>query len=254
MPAFPGENWVNGLDNRSPGVKNSVHMSLLRRLPEAPVTTALIVANVLVFVIMVALSGHLPLARGFGAEVLVDAGASVGVPSWRWVTAAFIHVNALHIFMNMWVLAQIGVLGERAIGRGLFLATYVLTGASGNALGTFLALARERPPSVSAGASGAIMGLFGVAAVFAWRTGQQPIAKALAKNVLFILVLGFLLTSGGAVAVDNAAHVGGLLLGAVIGLLRARWPRPTTRGQEAVLFGGSIAIVAAAFVFVRLGG
>jgi rhomboid protease GluP len=229
-------------------------MSLLRRLPEAPVTTALIVANLLVFAIMVAVSGHLPLARGFGAEVLVNAGASVGVPSWRWVTAAFIHVNTLHILMNMWVLAQIGILGERAIGRGLFLATYVLTGAAGNALGTFLSLTRDRPPSVSAGASGAIMGLFGVAAVFAWRTGQQPIARALAKNVLFILVLGFLLTSGGAVAVDNAAHVGGLVLGAAIGLLRARWPRPATRAQEALFFGASAAIVGAAFLFVRLGG
>lgn len=229
-------------------------MSLLRRLPEAPMTTALIVANLLVFGVMVAVSGHLPLARGFGGQVLVDAGASVGVPSWRWVTAAFIHVNTLHIFMNMWVLAQIGVLGERAIGRGLILATYVLTGAAGNVLGTFLAIARDRPPAISAGASGAIMGLFGLATVYAWRRGQQPIAKALAKNVLFVLVLGFLLTSGGAVAVDNAAHIGGLLLGAAIGLARARWPGPTTRAQDAALIGGSFAIVAAAFVFVRLGG
>src|SRR5204863_5257717 len=139
------------------------------------------------------------------------AGASIGEPGWRWVTAAFIHVNALHIFMNMWVLAQIGVLAEGAIGRGLFLATYVVTGAAGNALGTYLAIARDRPPMVSAGASGAIMGLFGVATVFAWRTGQQPIARALAKNVLFILVIGFAVTAGGAIAVDNAAHVGGLL-------------------------------------------
>jgi rhomboid protease GluP len=218
------------------------------------VTATLIVANLLVFAVMVAVSGHLPLGGGFRAAVLIDAGASIGVPSWRWVTAAFIHVNALHILMNMWVLAQIGVLGERAIGRGLFLATYVLTGAAGNVLGTFLALARDRPPAVSAGASGAIMGLFGVAAVYAWRTGQRPIASALAKNVLFVLVVGFLLTSQGAVAVDNAAHIGGLILGAVIGLLRARWPRPTTRAQESLLFGASIAIVAAAFVFVRLGG
>jgi rhomboid protease GluP len=245
---------VFGLDNSGGRVKNSRHMSLLRRLPEAPVTTTLIVANLLVFAAMVGLSGHLPLARGFGAQVLVDAGATIGVPSWRWVTAAFIHINGLHILMNMWVLAQIGVLGERAIGRGVFLATYVLTGAAGNALGTFLALSRDRGPSVSAGASGAIMGLFGVAAVFAWRTGQQQIAKALAKNVAFILVLGFLLTSGGAVAIDNAAHVGGLLLGAVIGLLRARRPQPATRGQEALLVGGSVAIVTMAFLAVRLGG
>src|ERR1700749_1822529 len=163
-------------------------MNLWRRLPEAPVTSALIVANLVVFGLMVAASGHLPLARSFDVEGLYGAGATTDEPSWRWVTAAFIHVNVLHIFMNMWVLAQIGVLAERAIGRGLFLAAYLVTGAAGNGLGTFLAPPRHQP-HISAGASGAIMGLFGVATVFAWRTGQREIARLLAKNVLFVLVI-----------------------------------------------------------------
>jgi rhomboid protease GluP len=228
-------------------------MNLLRRLPEAPVTLALIVANLLVFGLMVVASGHLPLATGFDNRTLYFAGASIGVPSWRWVTAAFVHVNVLHIFMNMWVLAQIGVLAERAIGRGLFLATYVLTGATGNLLGTVLALARDRP-QLSAGASGAIMGLFGVATVFAWLTGQREIARALGKNVLFVLVIGFAATAGGTIAVDNAAHLGGLVVGAAAGLGRARWPRPAPRLVNALLIGGSLAGVAVAFVVVRLGG
>jgi membrane associated rhomboid family serine protease len=240
------------LDNRAAPVKNSALMSLLRRLPEAPVTSALVVANLLVFGLMVAASGHFPLARGFGGEDLYAAGATIGEPSWRWVTAAFIHVNVLHIFMNMWVLAQIGVLAERAIGRGLFLATYVATGTAGNALGTVLALARHRP-QISAGASGAIMGLFGVAAVFAWLTGQREIARALTKNVLFVLVIGFAVTAGGAIAVDNAAHVGGLVLGAAVGLGRARWPRPVSRRTNALLIGASLVVVATAFAVVRLG-
>ena len=227
-------------------------MSLLRRLPEAPVTSALIAANLLVFGLMVAASGHLPIARGFDNQSLWAAGATIGAPGWRWVTAAFVHINVLHIFMNMWVLAQIGVLTERAIGRGLFLATYVLTGAAGNALGTVLALARDRP-GISAGASGAIMGLFGVATVFAWLVGQRDIARVLAKNVLFVLVIGFAVTAGGAIAVDNAAHVGGLVVGALIGLGRARWPRPVSRWTDLVLVAASIAVVAAAFVAVRLG-
>jgi rhomboid protease GluP len=228
-------------------------MSLLRRLPEAPVTCLLLAVNVGVFALMVATSGHLPLSAGFDSATLERAGASLGEPSWRWVTAAFIHVNVLHIFMNMWVLAQIGVLAERAIGRGLYLATYVLTGALGNVLGTVIAIVRHQPHD-SAGASGAIMGLFGVAAVFAWRTGQQPIARALAKNVLFVLVIGFAVTAGGAIAVDNAAHVGGLVAGAGIGLGRARWPRATPRWAEALLWGGSTALVVVAFACVLLLG
>jgi membrane associated rhomboid family serine protease len=228
-------------------------MSLLRRLPEAPVTLALVIANLVVFGVMVAASGHFPLARGFENEILYGAGATLGEPSWRWVTAAFVHVNVLHIFMNMWVLAQIGVLSERAIGRGLFLATYVATGAAGNVVGTMVALAHHQHRA-SAGASGAIMGLFGVAAVFAWRTGQREIARVLAKNVLFVLIIGFSLTAGGAIAVDNAAHVGGLVTGALVGLGRARWPRPVSRRTEALLVGGSIAVVVGAFLAVWLGG
>jgi rhomboid protease GluP len=226
-------------------------MSLLRRLPEAPVTSGLIIANLVVFGVMVAASGHFPLARGFESQVLFQAGATTGEPSWRWITAAFVHVNTLHIFMNMWVLGQIGVLSERAIGRGLFLATYVATGAAGNILGTMLALAQHQHRA-SAGASGAIMGLFGVAAVFAWRTGQREIARLLAKNVLFVLVIGFSLTAGGALAVDNAAHVGGLVAGAVVGFARARWTRPVSRRTDGLLIGGSIALVVVAFLAVWL--
>jgi rhomboid protease GluP len=228
-------------------------MNLLRRLPEAPMTLLLIVANLLVFGVMAVTSGHVPIGA-FGNETLVDAGASIGVPGWRWITAAFIHVNALHIFMNMWVLAQIGVLAERAVGRGLFLASYVVTGAAGNVLGTILSLTHVGPRHVSAGASGAIMGLFGIAAVFAWRTGQRPIATLLAKNVLFVLVIGVAVTAGGAIAVDNAAHIGGLVVGAAIGLARARWPLPAPRWATALFVGGSVALTLAAFTAVLFAG
>lgn len=230
-------------------MKNSSHMSLLRRMPEAPITSLLVVANLVVFAIMVATSGHLPLGAGFGGRTLVGAGASIGEPGWRWVTAAFVHVNVLHIVMNMWVLAQIGVLSERAIGRGPFLASYVFTGAFGNAVATMIALWRGEP-HVSAGASGAIMGLFGLAAVFAWRTGQKPIASVLAKNVLFILVIGFAATASGTVAVDNAAHVGGLVVGAVIGFARARQQRPTPRWADWLMGAVAVAVIAVAFASV----
>jgi rhomboid protease GluP len=228
-------------------------MSLLRRLSTAPVTLTLVIANLLVFGLMVAASSHLPLARGFDRLTLESAGASIGEPSWRWVTAAFVHVNSLHIFMNLWVLAQIGVLAERAIGRGLFAAAYVVTGAAGNAVGTLLGILRHQRMD-SAGASGAIMGLFGVATVYAWLTHQREIARALAKNVLFVLVIGFAATAGGTIAVDNAAHVGGLCAGALIGALRVRWPGPTSRRTDALLVVASVAVVAIAFLAVRLEG
>src|SRR5215471_17092215 len=108
-------------------------MSWLRRLPEAPVTAALIVVNLLVFAAMALQGGKL---LAFDTRTLIDAGAVVAQPGlevtrWRWLTAAFIHTGAPHILLNLWVLAQIGVLSEKAIGHGLFAAAYVVTGVSG---------------------------------------------------------------------------------------------------------------------------
>jgi rhomboid protease GluP len=228
-------------------------MQWIRRLPEAPVTVALIGVNLLVYAAMAITSRHV---LSFDLDTLVAAGASVAVPgahpsALRWLTAAFIHVNLLHVLMNLWVLAQIGVVSERAIGRGLFAAAYVVTGIFGNALSTTLANLRGREV-VSAGASGAIMGLIGLAAVLAWRTGQRAMARALLWNVMFVLAVGLSLTFRGVVAVDNAAHVGGLLVGAMIGLARARFTRPASRALDAWLIGGAAAATAIAFVALHI--
>jgi rhomboid protease GluP len=225
-------------------------MSWLRRLPDAPVTTGLLVANLAVYALMAIPTRHF---FAFNGAELINAGANLGgipaeVSNWRWLSAAFIHVNALHILMNMWVLAQIGVVSEQAIGRGLLAASYVATGTIGNVLSTVIADARHKP-LVSAGASGAIMGLIGIAAVFAWRTGQRALAKNLLTNVAFVLMLGFFAN------LDNAAHVGGLVAGGLIGLARVRWPRPLPRWLDALLIIASIALSVTALVVVRsLGG
>jgi rhomboid protease GluP len=220
-------------------------MRWLRRLPEAPVTSALLVANLAVYVAMALSSRHV---LGFNNETLILAGANVaGIPhevsAWRWLTAAFIHVNLLHIGMNMWVLAQIGVLSERAIGSGLFAASYVATGVFGNFLSALVSNMRQRPLT-SAGASGAIMGLIGIAAVMAWRMGQRGITRVLLTNVAFVLLLGL------GINLDNAAHIGGFVLGALIGLVRSRFRAPAPRAVDATLIAASAALSVVAFAFV----
>jgi rhomboid protease GluP len=229
-------------------------MRWFRRLKQAPVTAALIIINVLVYVLMAALSGH---AISFDGDTLLAAGASApgvqpALSHWRWITAAFIHVNLLHVFMNMWVLGQIGALSEKALGRGLFSATYIVTGTLGNVLSAALATAGH--PTLSAGASGAIMGLIGMAATFAWRTGQRATAKALAFNILFVLGVGLSLSARGIHLVDNAAHIGGLLAGAVIGLVRVSVRRPMPPTADRLLVASSFALAALAFLIVQLTG
>ncbi len=230
-------------------------MNWFRRLRDAPVTSALIAANVLVYAVMALASRQL---SSFDGETLIAAGASVSgggveVSHWRWLTAAFIHANFLHIAMNLWVLGQIGALSEKALGRGLIAATYLVTGVIGNVLSTLHAAANAGP-SASVGASGAIMGLIGMAVTFAWRTGQRGAAKALAMNVLFILGVGLSLSWRGIGLVDNAAHIGGLVAGAAIGLGRAAFPRPAPRWLDATAIVASFALAAIAFAIVRFSG
>jgi rhomboid protease GluP len=230
-------------------------LNWFRRLRDAPVTSALIAANVVVYAIMVAVSRQV---WSFEGDTLIAAGASVSgagleVSHWRWLTAAFIHANLLHIAMNLWVLGQIGALSEKALGRGLIAVTYLVTGVIGNILSTLHAAA-SAAPTVSVGASGAIMGLIGMAAVFAWRTGQRRAAKALAINVLFILGVGLSLSARGISLVDNAAHIGGLVAGAAIGLGRAAFPRPAPRWLDATAIAASFALAAVAFAILRFSG
>ncbi len=229
-------------------------MNWFRRLREAPVTCVLIAANLLVYAIMAVASREV----SFDGRTLIEAGASVSgggavASHWRWLTAAFIHANLLHIGMNLWVLGQIGVLSERALGRGLYAATYVFTGVVGNVLSTALAAGHDQG-TVSVGASGAIMGLIGMAAVFAWRTGQRGAAKALAFNILFVLGVGLSLSARGVSLVDNAAHIGGLCAGAAIGLVRAAVRRPTPRWLDVTALALSFALTAAAFAVVLITG
>ena len=221
-------------------------MKWLRRLPEAPVTSALIVANLAVYAWMAATSGTV---LGFDSAAMIYGGANIAgtgqdVSHWRLLTAAYVHFHLLHIGMNMWVLAQIGVLTESAIGAGLIAGAYVLTGFAGNVASTIFNGLRHKP-TISAGASGAIMGLIGLAAAFAWRTGRKGIARSLLTNVGFVLVLGLALN------LDNAAHIGGFVVGGLVGLGRARWPRPLPRRLDLLLIGAATVLSVVAFVVVH---
>ena len=72
---------------------------------------------------------------------------------WRLITAAFLHGSLLHIALNMVVLWVIGAPVEEALGRGCFLALYLISGLAGSA-GALL----FDPNAITVGASGAIFG------------------------------------------------------------------------------------------------
>lgn len=234
-------------------------MNWLRHLREAPIASALIALNVAVYVAM-SLAGEQAFA--FEVETLIRAGANVwpgaggdlGLPEgtvtrWRWLTAAFIHVNLIHAAMNLMVLVQIGIVAERLVGGGVLAAAYVTTGVAGNVLSTALASSRAAP-LLSAGASGAIMGLLGMVAVLAWVASLRPLAKLLLRNAAFVIGLGIVLSLSGRGFLDNGAHVGGLVAGAALGWVRSRIRRPTPRWLNRALVAVAFAVVAIAFLVV----
>ena len=215
-------------------------------------TASLIAINVLIYVAMVVQSHHL---LGFDSATLLDAGASYASPGleasrWRWLTAAFVHVGLPHAAMNLYVLGQIGIISERALGaadrRGLRGrrrdGEHPLDGA------------RDDPRRADnlRGGVGAIMGLIGMAAAFAWLTGQRAAARSLALNILFVLGLGISLSMGRVAPIDNAAHIGGLVVGLVPGVVRARRPQPLSRRADVLLMGISLLLTIIAFAIVQL--
>lgn len=196
---------------------------LMRSRPgQVPVTVALVGANVLVFVLMLfAGAGWWHTTNG----VQLAWGANFGPATqdgqwWRLLTAQFVHFGILHLGMNMWALWDVGRLVERLYGRTHFLLLYLASGIVGN----LVSLVVQGNAAVSAGASGAIFSLYGALLVFLWRERRQVhpaefrwiFGGALLFTVL-ILGMGFVVPG-----IDNSAHGGGLIAGAVLGRLLAR--------------------------------
>lgn len=208
---------------------------LMRSGPrQAPVTTGLLVINVSVFLVM------LLFGAGFwhtNSGVPLAWGANFGPATqdgqwWRLFTAMFIHFGVVHLALNMWALWDVGRLVERLYGRVNFAVLYLTSGVLGN----LLSLVVQGNRAVSGGASGAVFSLYGALLVFLWRERAQVEPGEFrwlfgAASVFTLLTLGMGQVIPG---IDNAAHVGGLLAGGMMGALMARrW----TSGSPKVVLG-----------------
>ncbi|MFN2589860.1 MAG: rhomboid family intramembrane serine protease [Actinomycetota bacterium] len=213
------------------------------------VTTALLITNVVMFVIEVALSGGTALYGSSGArlnETLFDMGAMQPIfiahgQYWRLISSMFLHANLLHIAFNMWALYLFGYLIEGAFGKVRFIAIYFVAGF----LASVTSYAFSDPRSLGVGASGAIFGLLGAWVAYNYRRRRSPLAAAQLRSAMFLvainLFLGFTIPS-----IDNFAHIGGLLAGGAAGsLAEGVGPRAT---RTAVTVGGMAALVLAGIV------
>jgi membrane associated rhomboid family serine protease len=128
---------------------------------------------------------------------------------WRIISGGFLHENLLHIGFNMWVLYYLGLMLEPAIGRvklGVIYAVSLLTGSLGALL--------VSPHSLTVGASGAIFGVMGAAAI-EMRARQIPLMQSgVGTLILLNLVISFTIPG-----ISWGGHVGGLIGGALVAVV-----------------------------------
>jgi len=199
-----------------------------------PVVTYSIIALTLVIFV-------LQLIPGLGVtDRLLYAGIysyPVAFEPWRMLTSVFVHSTGFifHVLLNMYTLWIFGQILERMLGRGRFLTLYLLSGLAGSLGVLFLA----DPRVAVVGASGAIFGLMGAFLVIQRKLGGN--ATQLLILVGINLVIGFL----PGLNVAWQAHVGGLVGGAVIGLIYVQTRQRSKRTQQFLLLGGFAALLVA---------
>jgi len=180
------------------------------------VTIVLIAVNVLTF-LMMALQG----VSVFNptADSVLRWGADYGPLTlhgqwWRMLVSTFLHFGLIHLLFNMFVLFNIGLFLEGLAGRVSFIVLYLVCGLGGSA-----ASLAWHPSGVSAGASGAIFGLYGALLGFLLRhRGVIPAESLASLRKGALTFIGYNLLYGLRPGVDMAAHVGGLATGFLLGL------------------------------------
>jgi rhomboid protease GluP len=178
-------------------------------------TPILIKLNLLVYLLMV-LAGYGFLS--FKSLDLLNWGANFKPLTtngqwWRLLTSTFLHGGLMHILANMYGLLFVGIFLEPVLGRWKFLFVYVSTGILAS-----IASIWWYDATISVGASGAIFGLYGFfLACLLMKVFSPGMQKAfLVSTIVFV---GFNLLMGFTGGIDNAAHIGGLISGFILGLV-----------------------------------
>jgi rhomboid protease GluP len=207
----------------TPQLKKHVEFeqALIAQSPKTPVTYSLIIACVCVYVTTALGTNHL---LGFDGQSLVGLGSNFGPYTtdgdwWRLLTAMFLHLGIIHLAFNMWALASFGPLVERLYGSVFYFLIYMGAGLAGG-----LASVSWRPEVNSVGASGAIFGIFGaLLAVQIHNGGSIPVNVLRPLRYTSSLYIALSLFVGlSASGVDNAAHIGGIAAGFLMGFVLSR--------------------------------
>ena len=202
-------------------------------------TIAFLVVNLFVFMLMWSSSGlsFRALVLSFPDPVLIAYGAQLNYlirapfnQWWRVITSMFVHIDLLHIVMNMFSLLIIGPFVEKLYGSAKFVVFWVASGIAGSVamyltlrpalargvLGSYIFRSMDGP---AAGASGALFGLIGVLFVFGIKYRRElpeGFKRVFGTGLLPIIFINLFIGFVGRSFIGNAAHLGGLFAGAAL--------------------------------------
>lgn len=216
-------------------------------------TIALLIANLFVFLLMWESSdlSAAALRQGFPDQVLLTYGAKLNAlidpphnQWWRFITPMFVHINVLHLLMNMFSLLILGPFVEKLYGSAKFVVFWVVTGIAGT-VGSYLTIRPELATGLlgsfifhkmdvpAAGASGALFGLIGVLFVFGIKYRRElpeGFKRVFGTGMLPIIFINLFIGFIGRAFIGNSAHLSGLFAGAALALF-VDFRRPGARAS-----------------------
>lgn len=181
----------------------------------------LIVINVLIFLAGDFLKvGGVPLNDIFithGALLLGGASDGFSQEIYRFVTSMFLHADINHLYSNMIALLIFGHYLTRIFGTVRFLFIYFAGGITANVLSVLIYAGLYPDDRIhSLGASGAVYAVIGAFVVGLIATRAGVLRGNLIRSLVLIVGGAFF---GGAAGINNTAHIGGLLTGAVVAMI-----------------------------------
>jgi rhomboid protease GluP len=186
--------------------------SQMRKLPKLTPTIFLVTANIVVYIFTSVIGGDFIQTSD---SVLLQYGQfNLSVLNgwfWQLLTSIFVHVDIIHLALNTLFLIIFGLRAEELFTTEEYFFVYILSGLSGSLLTLFL----MSPLTLSAGASGAIFGMYGAGIIYMRKAFGQSIVGALLYSFLLLI-----LTMGA--GVNIVAHFGGLAAGLIIGYALAK--------------------------------
>lgn len=174
-----------------------------------------------------------------GLARIGESGPVIGIATgeyWRLLTAMFLHYGLVHLLVNMWALWVLGRYLEQALGPIRFLTLYLIAGLGGS-----VAAYMFQPQSLTAGASGAIFGLFATLFVINRRLGLDN------RGVIFLIVINLSMVLF-VPRISLVGHLGGLIIGGLVAFGFAYAPR----GQRTAVQVATSVVVTVLLVVVAV--